>query len=107
MDGLKFADRAYRSKSSLNRLDKIEQDLKDIKENLLLKPQRKLGFKLPKGLRREPDRIAKLISLFNEQIPLSIIYNTAGAIQTLISLVDKLNYNITQEAIAQRMYRMD
>lgn len=103
MDNLKFAAKAYRSKVSIKKLNRIEQDLKDIKSDLLSKPQRKLGFRLPKKWREKPDRIDYLISLFKEQLPDEAKdYNSAGAIQTLLRLSGN---HVSQEAIAQRMYR--
>jgi hypothetical protein len=106
MKNLKFAAMAYRSKVHIKNLDRIEQELKDIKSDLLNKPQRKLGFRLPKDLRDEPDRVDDLISLFKEQVPpeayKSHKYSIAGAIQTILSLADR---DGRQDAIAQRMYR--
>jgi hypothetical protein len=108
MENLKFTARVYRSKENLKALERIEQELKDIKSKLLSKPQRKLGFRLPKIWRDKPDRVDNLISLFKEQVPPDAYeshkYSFAGAIKTLLGLAGR---DVTQEAIAQRMYRME
>ena len=106
MKDLKFAVMAYRSKVHLKNLDRIEQELKNMKSDLLSKPQRKLGFRLPKDLRDEPSRVDLLISLFKEQVPPDAYeshkYSFAGNIETLLRLA---NIDVKRDAIAQRMYR--
>jgi len=69
VDDLKVVAQFYRSWVTYKKLDRIVKEMQNIKSNLLSKPNpSKLHFRISKHDRQEPDRIDKLIQLFEEQI---------------------------------------
>ena len=103
IETLQFVAQFYRSPVSYNKLEKIIKQLNDIKSQLLNKPNpSKLGFRIDKFWRQQPDRIDKLIELFEEQVPDAPPFTIGRAIHKLLS---QFGIPSTEAAITQRIYR--
>jgi hypothetical protein len=103
IEGLKCVAEFYRSWVSYKKLDKIINELTDIKSNLLNKANpNKLHFRIAKTWWQEPDRIDELIQLFEEQVPEAPRFTIGRAIHKLLS---KFGILSTEPAITQRIYR--
>jgi hypothetical protein len=103
VDDLKVVAQFYRSWVTYKKVERITKELKNIKSKLLSKPNpSKLHFRITKDYRREPDRIDKLIQLFEEQISGAPPFTIGRAIHKLHSQFDVPS---TEAAITQRIYR--
>lgn len=97
---LKSIATVCRSKINMNKLENIRKDLEDIKSNLLTRSE----IDLPAPLKKMPDRIDLLISLFKEQLPSDTpVKIIPPAISTLLHSFNI--FTVEPEAIYQRMKR--
>jgi hypothetical protein len=104
IEWLKYVAQFYRSLANYKKLEKIKQELVNIKSSLLNKPNpSKLGFRIGKFSRFEvPDRIDLLIDLFEEQVPEAKPFTIGRAIHKLLS---QFGIPSSEAAITQRIYR--
>ena len=100
---LQYVAQFYRSTSSFKKLEKIIQELTNIKSHLKNKPNpNKQHFRLYKTERQGPNRIDNLIQLFEEQVPEAPSFTIGRAIHMLLS---HFGIPSSEAAITQRIYR--